>query len=236
MIRNSGTGISPQEHIAGRSEGRQEMHIDHKKNYFLYKRIFDITASIFFIAGILSWLTPIVAILIKLFSRGPVFFSQQRIGRDGRTFTCYKFRTMVVNKDADKRQASYDDERITGIGGILRKLNMDEFPQFFNVLMGDMSLVGPRPHMHSDYNKFSALIAGYTFRNMVRPGITGLAQVKGYTGPAMDIDSIFGRYQWDAFYVRNAGFMLDLRIIRKTISQQFSFAGKLLLSVFIFLR
>jgi putative colanic acid biosynthesis UDP-glucose lipid carrier transferase len=130
---------------------------------------------------------------------------------------------MYPNSDADKLQASPDDKRITFIGNVLRKSNLDELPQFFNVLMGDMSIVGPRPHMHADYNRFSSLIRGYAFRDLVRPGITGLAQIRGFSGPAIDMESIFGRYQWDAFYVRNAGFMLDLRIIRKTIIRQFSF-------------
>jgi len=186
-------------------------------------RLFDIIFSFIVIVAILSWLTPIIGLLIILDSGGPVFFAQRRVGRNGRSFLCYKFRTMILNGDADRLQAARNDKRITFIGNILRKSNLDELPQFFNVFIGDMSIVGPRPHMHSDYDKFSSLVKRYEFRSMVRPGITGLAQIRGFSGPATDMESIFGRYQWDAFYVRNAGFLLDLRIMRKTMMQQLRF-------------
>ena len=123
---------------------------------------------------------------------------------------------MHINEDCHKVQASKNDERITRVGKFLRKSNIDEFPQFINVLLGQMSVVGPRPHMHADCAKFSALVQGYKFRNMVKPGITGLAQIKGFHGPAMTYDSIFHRFQYDAFYVRNANFLMDVRIIRRT--------------------
>jgi putative colanic acid biosynthesis UDP-glucose lipid carrier transferase len=126
---------------------------------------------------------------------------------------------MVVNEFANIEQASENDSRITRVGRFLRRTNLDEFPQFFNVLLGHMSIVGPRPHMHADCNTFSTAVSGYKFRNVVRPGITGLAQVKGYRGPTKDFKSIFHRYQFDAFYVRNASFWLDMRIIRKTAAQ-----------------
>ncbi len=122
---------------------------------------------------------------------------------------------MYINRDADVRQATDDDPRITRIGRFLRVTGLDEFPQFFNVLMGQMSIVGPRPHMYADCNKFANAINGYKFRNLVKPGITGLAQIKGYRGPTKDFESIFHRYQFDAFYVRNANFWLDIRIVRK---------------------
>ena len=194
-------------------------YIDQRKAFFIFKRISDILISSLVIVFILSWMIPLCALLIKLDSRGPVFFIQRRVGRGGLSFKCLKFRTMVVNKDANRKQASEDDSRITRIGAFLRSSNLDEFPQFLNVLMGHMSIVGPRPHMHVDCNKFSRLVPEYKFRNMVRPGITGLAQVKGYRGPTKDFESIFHRYQFDAFYIRNANFGLDLRIVRQTAIQ-----------------
>jgi putative colanic acid biosynthesis UDP-glucose lipid carrier transferase len=194
-------------------------YVVEKRRYFMVKRIFDIVLSSLVIIFIISWLFPILALLIKIDSNGPVFFIQRRVGRWGKSFKCLKFRTMVVNDHANTRQASDNDHRITRVGNFLRKSNLDEFPQFFNVLLGQMSVVGPRPHMHADCNKFSSLITNYKFRNMVKPGITGLAQVKGYRGPTRNFESIFHRYQFDAFYIRNANFWLDMRIVRKTAAQ-----------------
>jgi putative colanic acid biosynthesis UDP-glucose lipid carrier transferase len=222
-----------EEEIAGHKKKKiSNIYLQGKKQYFAWKRIFDIVISFVVIVAVLSWLTPIIAIIILLDSGGPVFFFQKRVGRGGRTFTCYKFRSMVRNENADRMQAIPNDKRITFIGNILRKSNLDELPQFLNVLLGDMSIVGPRPHMHADHYHFSLLIKGYEFRNLIRPGITGLAQVRGFSGPATDMESIFGRYQWDAFYVRNAGAMIDFRILKKTISQQFSFWFRPLFSRF----
>lgn len=187
-----------------------------QRKYSSYKRVFDVFFSLAVILCILSWLLPLLALLIKLTSKGPVFFIQKRVGFAGKSFNCYKFRTMVVNKEANTRQAVENDPRITVIGRFLRVSNLDEFPQFFNVLKGDMSIVGPRPHMHKDCQDFSIYINGYKFRNITKPGITGLAQVKGYRGPAKDFESIFRRYQWDCFYVRNMSFRMDMRIIRMT--------------------
>lgn len=192
-----------------------------KRNYFFFKRLFDIVLSSLIIVFLLSWLFPIIALLIKLDSSGPVFFIQRRVGRWGKSFKCLKFRTMVVNDLANVKQATENDKRITRVGNFLRKSNLDEFPQFFNVLMGQMSIVGPRPHMHSDCNTFSSVVHNYKFRNTVKPGVTGLAQVKGYRGPTKNFESIFHRYQFDAFYIRNANFWLDMRIVRKTAGQTF---------------
>lgn len=194
-------------------------YVVEKRNYFLFKRLFDIVLSLAVIIFFLSWMLPIIALLIKLDSSGPVFFIQRRVGRWGKSFNCLKFRTMVVNEQANTRQATENDTRITRVGNFLRHSNLDEFPQFFNVLLGQMSVVGPRPHMHTDCNKFSSVIANYKFRSMVKPGITGLAQVKGFRGPTKNFESIFHRYQFDAFYVRNANFWLDMRIVRKTAGQ-----------------
>ena len=194
--------------------------VDSKNQFFAWKRIFDVTISLLVIFFVLSWLIPLLAILIRVDSRGPVFFVQKRVGRGGRSFRCLKFRTMHVNKDSHIRHACKNDHRITRIGRLLRSSNVDEFPQFINVLIGQMSLVGPRPHMHADCARFSQVVNGYKFRNMVKPGITGLAQVKGYHGPAITYESIFRRFQWDAFYVRNASLWLDLRILKQTITQR----------------
>lgn len=210
----------PQQMATGEEQLRPRSYVDRKKSYFLFKRITDIIVAIFFIATVLTWLIPVMAILIKLDSRGPVFFSQRRVGRGGRTFTCYKLRTMIINKDSDTQAATECDGRITRIGKILRALNIDEFPQFINVLYGQMSLVGPRPHMHSDCHRFSSHINGYKFRHLVKPGITGLAQVKGFHGPAVSRESILNRFKWDAFYICNAGMLIDIKILAITAIQQ----------------
>jgi putative colanic acid biosynthesis UDP-glucose lipid carrier transferase len=196
-------------------------YIDDKKSYFFFKRVFDIVVSSLFIVFVLSWFLPILALLIKLDSKGPVFFFQKRTGRGGKTFICYKLRTMILNREADIWPALENDSRITRVGRVLRKYNFDELPQFFNSLLGSMSIVGPRPHMTVDCNRFSSEVPGYKFRNLVKPGITGLAQVKGFHGPAMDTRDISLRYGWDAFYIRNAFFLLDIRIIRRTIRMLF---------------
>jgi putative colanic acid biosynthesis UDP-glucose lipid carrier transferase len=198
-------------------------YIEKRHRYLGAKSVFDIVVSALVILFLFSWLFPILFLLIKLDSRGPVFFRQRRVGFLGRSFSCIKFRTMYVNPEANTLQAEENDPRITRLGKFLRKSNLDELPQFLNVLMGQMSIVGPRPHMHRDCENFSKVVETYKLRHIARPGITGLAQVKGYRGPAHDFDRIFKRYQWDAFYIRNANFWLDLRIIRKTVAQTIGF-------------
>ena len=194
--------------------------IDQKKNYLLVKRVADILFASFFILCILSWLTPVIILLIKMDSRGPAFFLQKRTGRGGKSFVCFKFRTMVINADADNKQAEEYDTRLTGMGLFLRMSNIDEFPQFLNVLMGSMSIVGPRPHMYADCKKFSLLVPEYKSRNMVKPGLTGLAQVKGYHGLTQTRESVLLRYHWDRYYVNNISFVLDAKIIWKTALQR----------------
>jgi len=194
-------------------------YISERNSYFIVKRCFDIVFSLVVIVFLLSWLLPLMAILIRLDSRGPVFFVQKRVGFLGRSFLCIKLRTMCVNPDANTRQAQENDPRVTRFGRFLRKSNLDELPQFLNVLAGQMSIVGPRPHMHEDCRNFSRVVASYKFRSILKPGITGLSQVKGFRGPAESFDRIFKRYQWDAFYIRNASFWLDMRIIRETVVQ-----------------
>jgi putative colanic acid biosynthesis UDP-glucose lipid carrier transferase len=212
-----------------------ESYVARRKFYLFLKRAFDIFFSLAFIVGVLSWLLPITSFLILFDSRGPVFFVQRRMGKNGRTFSCLKLRTMIINDEANEKQADENDYRITRIGKFLRRTNIDEFPQFINVLIGDMSIIGPRPHMFSDCTRFSFVIPAYKFRTLMRPGITGLAQVKGYHGPTADYESIFTRYHWDAEYIRNARLGLDVKIIAVTFFQSLgnlvymlsSFFGKL---------
>lgn len=212
------------QHPPGMAEGRRSLsyrnYVAGKAPYFFTKRLLDITLSAFFIITLISWLIPLIALLLKLDSKGPVLFLQKRVGRGGRTFICYKFRTMVINAEADEKQAEENDSRITRTGRWLRKTNIDELPQFFNVLMGQMSIVGPRPHMHADCCQFARIIPRYKLRNLVRPGITGMARVNGYHGPAMDHDAICIRYQWDIFYLCNASTWLDIRIMIRTVTQR----------------
>ncbi len=190
--------------------------IPRRKAYLSLKRSFDVILSLFFIICLFSWLFPVISLLIVLDSKGPVFFVQRRIGKNGRSFWCLKFRSMIINEEADEKQAEKNDYRITRVGKFLRRTNFDELPQFINVLMGDMSIIGPRPHMFSDWTRFSFVIPEYKFRNLMRPGITGLAQVKGHHGPTPDYRSISTRFYWDAEYIRNASFRLDMKIVFRT--------------------
>lgn len=177
------------------------------------KRLFDIVFASLVIVFILSWLVPILAILIKLQSPGPVFFKQLRSGRDNQPFWCYKFRSMKVNNDSDQRQASRDDDRITAIGRFLRKTSLDELPQFFNVLIGNMSVVGPRPHMLKHTEQYAQIIDRYMVRQFLKPGITGWAQVNGYRGETEDPKLMDMRVQHDIWYMENWNSMLDVKII-----------------------
>lgn len=189
-----------------------------QKNYLPFKRFLDILFSVLIIILVLSWLLPIVSLLIKLDSEGPVFFKQKRIGLNGNPFTCLKLRTMILNNEADETPACKKDHRITRFGFLLRRSNVDELPQFFNVLAGQMSIVGPRPHMVSDCTRFSFVIPSYASRHFIKPGITGWAQVKGYHGPTTDYESIITRYYWDIAYARQYSLWLDARIIALTIA------------------
>ena len=183
----------------------------------ILKRSFDIAFSLLVILFVYPWLFPILILLIKISSRGPVFFRQQRSGEDNRTFLCWKFRTMKINKLSDVQQATKGDPRITKIGRFLRKSNLDEFPQFINVLKGDMSIVGPRPHMLKHTEEYSAQIKNYLARHFVRPGITGWAQVNGYRGETKELEQMEKRVKFDIWYIENWSFFLDLKIIFKTI-------------------
>ena len=191
-------------------------YLDIKRSYLIVKRSMDLAASLLVTLLLFPWLFPIIILLIKLDSKGPVFFKQKRVGFLGKTFWCYKFRTMQLNDAADTRQAIKDDPRVTRIGRFLRDTGLDELPQFINVFLGHMSIVGPRPHMLKDSQEFSQVVANYKFRNLARPGITGMSQVRGCRGPASTFQSIFRRYQWDAYYVRNVSLALDIKIMAET--------------------
>ncbi len=180
------------------------------------KRFFDVVFSSLVILLLLSWLVPLVGLLIWLESRGPIFFVQQRSGKDGKVFNCLKFRSMKVNKDANEKQATKNDARITKLGSFLRKSSIDELPQFFNVWIGDMSIVGPRPHMIRHTDDYSRLINHYMIRHFLKPGITGWAQIHGYRGEIKRVEDIHGRVEYDLWYLENWSLWLDMRIILLT--------------------
>lgn len=192
-------------------------HLREKYPHFVLKRGVDIVFSSILLVVIYSWLTPVLAVLVKLDSKGPVFFRQRRIGYLGKMFVCRKFRTMVVNAEADTHQAGLHDPRVTRLGVFLRRTGLDELPQLLSVLKGDMSLVGPRPHMLRDNEVFASVVQHYDLRHLVRPGITGIAQVKGYRGLSETEESIYRRYRWDAYYVRNTSPALDAKIFWETL-------------------
>lgn len=183
----------------------------------LIKRIFDIIFSFFVILLVHSWLVPLIAILIKKDSKGPVFFVQKRSGRNGKKFPCIKFRTMTYTKNAEFVQATKNDSRVTNVGKFLRKTNLDEFPQFFNVLMGHMTVVGPRPHPIPLDDEYKGDVEKYTVRHFVKPGITGLAQAKGYRGETREMSAMKNRIRFDVFYVQNWSLFLDIKIIFMTV-------------------
>jgi putative colanic acid biosynthesis UDP-glucose lipid carrier transferase len=181
------------------------------------KRAIDIILSSLVIVFILSWLVPLIAILIKLESRGPVFFIQLRSGKNNQSFRCIKFRSLQVNNEADSRQVSRDDNRITRIGRIMRKTNIDELPQFINIFLGDMSVVGPRPHMLKHTEHFAELYKEYMIRHFVKPGLTGWAQINGYRGEIKDNELLRKRVEFDTWYMENWSLYFDMRIIILTI-------------------
>lgn len=181
------------------------------------KRAVDLGLSIGFMIFVGSWLFPLIAFFIKIDSKGPVFFVQKREGLNNAVFNCYKFRTMVVNQEADTKQASKNDPRITKVGAILRKTSLDELPQLLNVIYGNMSLVGPRPHPLALNKKSSEEIPGFQNRHLAKPGLTGLAQAKGYRGETQVGKAMYFRYKLDMHYIKTWSPILDLRIIGMTI-------------------
>lgn len=190
--------------------------IDDPLNKFI-KRVFDIVMSIFVIVCVLSWLTPVLAILIRMESKGPIFFRQKRNGLDYKEFYCYKFRSMRENPQADLHQVKRGDKRITKVGEFIRKTSIDEMPQFYNVLLGDMSVVGPRPHMVSHTHMYAERVDKFMVRHFIKPGITGLAQTSGFRGEVETENDIINRVRYDIFYLENWSLLLDLKIVFQTI-------------------
>ena len=193
-----------------------KLPFDFTENFYL-KRFFDILFSAFVCLFILSWLIPILWIIVKLESEGPLVFKQGREGLNGKEFTCYKFRSMRMNKHSNKIHATKNDTRVTKVGVFLRKTSMDELPQFLNVLLGDMSVVGPRPHLETLSLEYQKDVDNYLKRHIVKPGITGLAQIGGYRGEIKKKSDIKNRVRLDIFYIENWSFFLDIKIIFKTV-------------------
>ena len=185
-------------------------------NYWV-KRIFDVIFSLLAIVFVLSWLIPIIAFLIKTDSKGPIFFKQKRHGINNQEFDCFKFRSMKVNSNADIELASKDDIRITKFGKFLRKSSIDEMPQFLNVLLGDMSVVGPRPHMLSVNKEYAQRFDKFMERHYIRPGVTGLAQVNGFRGEVITDKDVENRLKFDLYYIENWSLFLDIKIILITV-------------------
>ncbi|GAB4091714.1 undecaprenyl-phosphate glucose phosphotransferase [Flaviaesturariibacter terrae] len=180
----------------------------------IMKRAFDIAFSSLVILFLLSWLVPIIALVIRIDSKGPVFFTQNRLGRDKKIIKVFKFRSMkVAEKDTEYKQATKDDDRITRVGRFIRKTSLDELPQFFNVLLGSMSVCGPRPHPLKMNDNYRTVINKYMIRHFLKPGITGWAQVNGYRGETKDLRDIQGRIEHDIWYMENWSFWLDVKII-----------------------
>ncbi len=181
------------------------------------KRILDIVFSTFIIVFLLSWLVPLMAMLIKLNSKGPVFFIQLRSGKNNQPFKCLKFRSLKVNDEANSKQVTKSDSRMTPLGKFLRKSNVDELPQFFNVFLGDMSIVGPRPHMLKHTTDFTNMYKQYMIRHFIKPGLTGWAQVHGFRGEIRDPELLRKRIEHDIWYLENWSLWMDVKIILLTV-------------------
>ncbi|OCK52651.1 hypothetical protein BA768_11060 [Chryseobacterium sp. CBo1] len=183
----------------------------------ILKRSFDIAFSLFAIIFLLSWLIPLVALIVKIESNESVFFLQKRSGLNNVPFNCMKFRSMKSNKNADHQTAKKNDSRITKFGAFMRKTSIDELPQFINVLLGEMSVVGPRPHMLSQTEMYSKITRKYMTRHIVKPGITGWAQVMGSRGEIFSHQDMEKRIEKDVWYIQNWSFFLDMKIIFLTL-------------------
>ena len=181
------------------------------------KRGFDIVFSAFIIIFLLSWMYPLFALIIKLQSRGPIIYKQLREGKDGVHFMCFKFRSMQLNDESDYSWAIVNDPRVTKFGMFIRKTSLDEFPQFFNVFLGNMSIVGPRPHPIELNDSYRNRIEKFSLRHQTKPGITGLSQMKGYRGSITNYHQMSSRVKLDRFYIQNWTFLFDLKIILLTI-------------------
>ncbi|MEP1087306.1 MAG: sugar transferase [Algoriphagus sp.] len=205
-------------------DNQEDNLLSEKLNWYnlSIKRFIDLFCSIGLMLVIGWWLFPIVALLIKLDSPGPVFYTQKRGGIYNTVFNCYKFRSMAINDKEDLTQATRNDPRVTKVGRILRKTSIDELPQVFNVIYGNMSLVGPRPLILSQNDENAKIIEGYRNRHLVKPGITGLAQAKGYRGETELPNSIYFRYKLDMYYIKNWSVNFDLKLIWMTAITIFS--------------
>lgn len=181
-------------------------------NRFL-KRAFDVLFSLLVCILLFSWVFPIIAIIIKLTSKGPVFFVQKRTGQDGKTFDCFKFRSMTVNTDSDHLQATKNDKRVTKFGALMRKTSIDELPQIINVLLNHMSLVGPRPHMLKHTEEYRVLVDKFMVRHFAKPGVTGWAQINGFRGETKELKDMENRANADIWYIENWSFFLDVKIV-----------------------
>ena len=181
------------------------------------KRVLDLAVSFLVVIFILSWLIPLLGLLIMLESKGPVFFSQQRSGKNNKKFNCLKFRSMRINQEAESKQATKYDQRITRVGKFLRRTSLDEFPQFINVLKGEMSLVGPRPHMVKHTSDYSKIVDNFMIRQFLKPGITGWAQINGFRGQITDNQQLKSRITSDLWYLENWTIWLDIRILFLTV-------------------
>ena len=188
------------------------------KWYWWLKRGFDIVFSLCFLCLVFPFVLLVVFIVTQCTMPGKLFFVQKRTGLNGRTFKCYKFRSMRKNEHSDVLQATKGDSRITRWGQIMRKTSLDETPQFINVLLGDMSVVGPRPHMLKHTEEYTALIDGYMLRHEVKPGVTGWSQIKGFRGEIKQLKDMENRLKSDLWYIRNWHFLLDLYIILRTVT------------------
>ncbi len=232
-LERSPVQIMPQSDMASIRYLLQEMnqqYLDHEPAtyYYTVKRIMDVVISGLFIVFVMSWLMPIVALLIKLSSKGPVFFVQKRTGYMGVEFNCFKFRTMYLNDEADIKQVSINDDRITAIGKFLRITHLDETPQFFNVIIGDMSVIGPRPHMLFHTRNYSEWIPYYNLRHEVKPGMTGMAQIKDYIGEISVERELRKRIQWDIYYMKHRSIRLDINILLSTAGCVFKKVAQLI--------
>lgn len=182
----------------------------------LAKRVFDLVFTLLVFGLLLWWIIPIVSLAVYISQGSPIFFSQKRNGLNGNEFKCLKFRTMKEDKDNNKIPTKRDDPRVTKLGRFLRETSIDELPQFFNVLKGEMSIVGPRPHMVSENESYGDIIQKYSLRHYVKPGITGLSQIRGYRGAIDSPKDMEMRVKTDIYYVRNWSFLLDFYIVFKT--------------------
>ena len=191
----------------------------HDTTNVIVKRLLDVLISVLVIVGILSWLTPLLYIIIKLESKGPLIYAHKRNGVNYREFTCYKFRSLREEGNRNRLHVSEEDERVTKVGRFLRRTSIDEIPQFINVLKGDMSVVGPRPHIPRYTEAYAQKTNKYqfVFRHSVRPGITGLAQIKGYRGEIKSDEDIINRIKYDVYYIENWSTLMDVKIMFSTL-------------------